>query len=171
MPILEAMSEIEGLLTAVRERGAAPVGTEDRRPRRRLAVVACMDARIDVFAVLGLERGDALVLRNAGGRVTEDVLRSLALGVHVLGVDSVLVVQHTKCGVAGVTDEELQRLTGANLGFFPIDDHVAALCEDVETLATTAYLSPLKLVAGLVYDLDTGELGEVVRRGGGTGGA
>ena len=69
-----------------------------------------MDARIDVFAVLGLHLGEAHVIRNAGGRVTDDVLRSLALSSHVLGVEDVVVMQHTKCGLAGVTDREFQNL-------------------------------------------------------------
>ena len=67
-----------------------------------------MDARIDVFAVLGLHLGEAHVIRNAGGRVTDDVLRSLALSCGVLGVDTTVVMQHTKCGLAGVTDAELR---------------------------------------------------------------
>ena len=71
-------------------------------------MITCMDARIDVFAVLGLHLGEAHVIRNAGGRVTEDVLRSLALSCHVLGVDTVVVMQHTKCGLTGVTDEYLR---------------------------------------------------------------
>ena len=86
-----------------------------------------MDARIDVFAVLGLHVGEAIVVRNAGARITEDVLRSLALAVHALGVDEVVVMQHTKCGLAGVTDEELQELTGAEVGFLTIHDHAEAL--------------------------------------------
>ena len=90
-----------------------------------------MDARIDVFAVLGLHLGEAHVIRNAGGRVTDDVLRSLALSSGVLGVDTAVVMQHTKCGLAGVSDAELRALTGADLEFFPIDDHAAALREDV----------------------------------------
>ena len=102
---------------------AARANVADRRPGRQLAVVTCMDARIDVFAALGLHLGEALVIRNAGGRVTDDVLRSLALATHVLGVDTVVVMQHTKCGLAGVTDEELRRLTGADFGFLPIADH------------------------------------------------
>ena len=93
-----------------------------------------MDARIDVFAILGLHLGEAHVIRNAGGRVTDDVLRSLALSTHVLGVDTVIVMQHTSCGLAGVTDDELKALTGADLGFFPIDDHAAALREDIDIL-------------------------------------
>jgi carbonic anhydrase len=102
------------------------------------------------------------VIRNAGGRVTDDVLRSLALSSQVLGVDTVVVMQHTKCGLAGVTDEHLRELTGADLGFFPIDDHAAALQEDIDLLTTKSYLSPLKLIAGFVYDVESGVVDDVV---------
>jgi carbonic anhydrase len=80
-----------------------------------------------------------------------------------LGVDTVVVMQHTKCGLAGVTDEELRALTGADLGFFPIDDHPAALREDIELLTTTSYLAPLKAIAGFVYDVESGEIDDVAR--------
>ena len=122
-----------------------------------------MDARIDVFAVLGLHLGEAHVIRNAGGRVTDDVLRSLALSSHVLGVDTVVVMQHTKCGLAGVTDEELQAQTGADLGFYPIIDHAQALREDVDILTSTPYLEPVRLISGLVFDVESGEIADVVR--------
>src|SRR6188508_3470103 len=127
------MKKIVRLLDANEGYAAARASVADARPSRRLAVVTCMDCRIDVFAVLGLHLGEAHVIRNAGGRVTDDVLRSLALSTHVLGVDTVVIMQHTKCGLAGVTDEELRRLTGADFGFFPIDDHAAALTDDVES--------------------------------------
>ena len=157
------MVQVQRLLEANAGYAAARANVHDARPSRRLAVVTCMDARIDVFAVLGLHLGESHVIRNAGGRVTDDVLRSLALSCHVLGVDTVVVMQHTKCGLAGVTDEELQRRTGANLGFFPIDDHAAALNDDVQLLTTKDYLQPLQVIAGLVYDVETGELDDVVR--------
>ena len=134
-----------------------------REPRLGLAVLTCMDCRIDVFAALGLHLGEAHVIRNAGGRVTDDVLRSLALATHVLGVETVVVMQHTSCGLAGVTDDELRRRTGADLGFFPIDDHAAALNEDIDLLTTKDYLSPLQVIAGFVYDVETGGLDAVVR--------
>jgi carbonic anhydrase len=121
-----------------------------------------MDARIDVFAALGLHLGEAHVIRNAGGRVTDDVLRSLALSSHVLGVDTVVVMQHTKCGLAGVTDEELQEVTGTDLGFFPIDDHAAALREDIDLLVATPYLQPLQVIAGFIYDVESGDIDDVV---------
>jgi carbonic anhydrase len=128
-----------------------------------------MDARIDVFEALGLRLGEAHVIRNAGGRVTDDVLRSLALSSHVLGVDTVVVMQHTGCGLAGVTDDELRERTGADLGFFPIDDHAAALREDIAILAHTGFLAPLKVIAGFVYDVETGEIDDVVRWANGSG--
>ncbi len=157
------MSQIEDLIAANEGYAAARANVGDRRPSRHLAVITCMDARIDVFAALGLHLGEALVLRNAGGRVTDDVLRSLALAAHVLGVDTVIVMQHTKCGLAGVTDEELRELTGANLGFFSIDDHAVALREDIELLAAKPYLAPLEVIAGFVYDVESGEIDDVVR--------
>ena len=157
------MTQIGPLLDANEGYAAARASVADPRPGRRLAVVTCMDARIDVFAALGLHLGEALVVRNAGGRVTDDVLRSLALASHVLAVDAVVVMQHTKCGLAGVTDDELRQLTGAELGFFPIDDHSAALKEDIEILTTQSYLEPLKTIAGFVYDVETGQIDDVVR--------
>ena len=157
------MTQIQRMLTANEAYAAARANVGDARPSRHLAVITCMDARIDVFAVLGLHLGEAHVIRNAGGRVTDDVLRSLALSTHVLGVNAVAVMQHTKCGLAGVTDDELRRLTGADLGFFPIDDHAAALREDVDILTSTPYLGPITTIAGFVYDVETGAIDEVVR--------
>src|SRR4051794_15655665 len=156
------MTQVDRLLDANKSYAAARASA-DSRPSRHLAILTCMDARIDVFAVLGLHLGEAHVLRNAGGRVTEDVLRSLALSVHALGVDTVVVMQHTKCGLTGVTDKDLRSLTGADLGFLSIDDHAAALREDIATLAKTSYLSPLETIGGFVYDVESGELDDVVR--------
>jgi carbonic anhydrase len=157
------MTQISRLLDANDAYASARANVADPQPSRHLAIITCMDARIDVFATLGLHLGEAHVIRNAGGRVTEDVLRSLALSSHVLGVDTVVVMQHTKCGLAGVTDAYLRELTGADLGFFPIDDHAAALREDIDLLSTKAYLEPLKIIAGFVYDVESGEINDVVR--------
>jgi carbonic anhydrase len=156
------MTQISQLLDANKGYAAARANVADPRPGRRIAVVTCMDARIDVFAVLGLHLGEAHVIRNAGGRVTDDVLRSLALSSQVLGVDTVVVMQHTKCGLAGVSDDELRNLTGAEFEFFPIDDHAAALREDIDLLTEKAYLSPLKMIAGFIYDVESGEIEDVV---------
>ncbi|MEO7397095.1 MAG: carbonic anhydrase [Ilumatobacteraceae bacterium] len=157
------MTQIDRLLDANAAYAAARANVADHRPGRRMAVITCMDARIDVFAALGLHLGEAHVIRNAGGRVTADVLRSLALSTHVLGVDTVVVMQHTKCGLAGITDAELRELTGADLGFFPIDDHAEALRDDIALLTTTPYLTKLAVVAGFVYDVESGEIDDVMR--------
>jgi carbonic anhydrase len=157
------MSDVSRLVAANEAYAAARAHVGDPRPGRKLAVVTCMDSRIDVFAVLGLHLGEAHVIRNAGGRVTDDVLRSLALSAHVLGVETVVVMQHTKCGLAGVTDDELRARTGADLGFYPIDDHAGALRDDVDSLAKTPYLEVIELIVGFVYDVETGRLEELVR--------
>jgi carbonic anhydrase len=157
------MTDITNLLEANRGYAAARANVADPRPSRRLAIVTCMDARIDVFAALGLHLGEAHVLRNAGGRVTDDVLRSLALSCHVLGVHTVVVMQHTKCGLAGVTDEVLRARTGADLAFFPIDDHVTALRDDIALLTRTPFLQPIQTIAGFVYDVESGLVSDVAR--------
>jgi carbonic anhydrase len=157
------MPAVTRFLEANKAYAAARANVADARPSQKLAVLTCMDARIDVFAALGLHLGEAHVLRNAGGRVTDDVLRSLALSCHVLGVDAMVVMQHTQCGLAGVTDEELRGITGADLGFFPIDDHAAALAEDIQLLIETPFLEPLRSISGLVYDVETAEITDVAR--------
>lgn len=157
------MSEIDRLLAGNRAHAAAYANAHDKHPSRRVAVLTCMDTRIDVLAALGLQLGEAHVLRNAGARVTEDVLRSLALSTHALGVDTVVVMQHTQCGLAGGTDEALREQTGADLAFLPITDHADALRADVDQLASTPYLGLVQAIAGLLYDVETGEVTEVVR--------
>jgi carbonic anhydrase len=104
------------------------------------------------------------VLRNAGGRVTDDVLRSLALSGGILGVDTVVLMQHTQCGLEGASDADLRRRTGAaDIEFLPIDDHTASLRHDVDLLVRTPYLSWLQAIAGFLYDVETGEVSDVVR--------
>lgn len=158
------MTEIDRLLEANKGYAAGHVASPHSKPSRHVAVVTCMDARIDVFAVLGLHLGEAHVIRNAGGRVTEDTIRSLTLSTNVLGVDTVVVMQHTQCGLAGMTDEALQELTGATFGaFLSIDSHVKTLRADVEVLAGKKYLGHVKEMAGFLFDVDTGAVEEVVR--------
>ena len=157
------MSDIARLLDGNKVHASTGEFARAAIPARRLALLTCMDTRIDALAALGLELGEAVVLRNAGARVTDDVLRSLAVAVHKLGVDTVVVMQHTDCGASGTTDEELRSLTGADLAFVPIDEHAEALRSDIELLAETSYLAPVQTVAGLVYDVATGEVQDVVR--------
>ncbi|MGH9001325.1 MAG: beta-class carbonic anhydrase [Acidimicrobiia bacterium] len=157
------MDQISRLLAANTAYATARAVLVDPRPSRNLAVLTCMDVRIDPSAALGLGLGEAHVLRNAGGRVTTDVLRSLALATHALGVDEVVVMQHTRCGLSGVSDRELRDRTGADVDFLAIDDHTAALRHDVDLLAATPYLTPVKVIAGFLYDVDTGRVGDLVR--------
>jgi carbonic anhydrase len=132
-------------------------------PALRLAVVTCMDVRLDVLAILGLRHGDAHVLRNAGGRVTDDVLRSLTLSSHLLAARDVIVMQHTDCGVAGRTEDELRARTGAeDVTFHAIDDHEAAIRSDVERIRQTPHLSGIETVSGLLHDVATGATTDVV---------
>jgi len=154
---------LDGLLAANAGYADARSHLADGRPDLGLAVVTCMDTRIDVLAAFGLHLGEALIVRNAGARVTEDVVRSLALASHVLGVHTVALVQHTRCGLYGVDDTALQALTGSSLAFLSIRDHTDALRDDVDALAGDPALTPIAAIAGLLYDVDTGAVDEVVR--------
>ena len=136
--------------------------------RRELAVVTCMDSRIDPLAMLGLAPGDAKILRNAGARVTDDVLRTLVLAVYLLGVRRVMVVAHTGCRMAGCTEGDVHRAIAANggpdttsLSFLTTSDQDEALRTDVGRIGAWPYLTELA-VGGFVYDLHTGALRRVV---------
>lgn len=139
------------------------------RAARGLAVVTCMDSRIEPLAMLGLDKGDAKILRNAGARVTEDVLRTLVLAVHLLGVDRVMVVAHTDCRMAKVTDEQVHAdiLAGSgvdtrSLVFDTIIDQRATLAGDVLKVRSSPYLPDDLAVIGCVYDIQTGEISVAV---------
>jgi carbonic anhydrase len=132
---------------------------------RGLAVVTCMDSRIEPLQMLGLSTGDAKILRNAGGRVTGDVLRTLVLAVHLLGVDRVMVVQHTDCRMATVTDDEAHAaildVSGTDtrsLEFHTIQDQQETLERDVLRVRSSPYLPAELLVVGCLYDVRTGRL-------------
>ena len=134
-------------------------------PRRGLAVLTCVDTRIDPLAVLGLEPGDAKILRNAGARVTDDVVRSLALVVAALGVTRVAVIAHTDCAVAKADDDELRALVaevaGADTsGWEPLatSDQEATLRADVARLAQEPLLPSDLVIGAFVYDVATGSL-------------
>lgn len=157
------MDAFERLLDDNRRYAPRHRAIDGAQPSRRLAVITCMDARIDVFAALGLDLGEAHVIRNAGGRVTEDVLRSLALSSHALGVDTVAVIEHTQCGLMGTSEDELRQLTGADTEFLAIADHAEAIRHDVELIVSTPYLRTITSVAGLLLDIAAGTLEEVVR--------
>jgi carbonic anhydrase len=157
------MSEIDRLLASNERYAPAHDGALGAHPARRLAIVTCMDARIDPMAALGLEIGEAHVIRNAGGRVTDDALRSLAVSVHLLGVRAVVVMHHTGCGLIGVSEEELHRRTGASLAFHTIDNPEVALAEDVAKIRGAGFLSSVETLAGLRFDVETGRVSCISR--------
>lgn len=135
------------------------------RAARTLAVVTCMDSRIDPLGLLGLKAGDAKILRNAGARVTDDVLRTLVLAVYLLNVDRVLVMPHTDCRMAKSTDEDVHRLLLDDFGmdtrsleFHTVPDQDAALRRDLVRIRTYPYLPERLNVGGAVYDVHSGKL-------------
>ena len=132
-------------------------------PQRGLAVVTCMDSRIEPLRALGLDLGDAKVIRNAGGRVTDDALRSLVVATHLLGVHRVLVVEHTDCGMTKLAEQEARERVGApDLALGMIADQRATLAEDVQKVRTSAVLPRDLDVLGCLYDVTTGRLEVVV---------
>ena len=122
-----------------------------------------MDSRIDPLRMVGLEPGDAKIFRNPGGRVTDAALEALVLGVHLLRVDRILVVPHTRCAMAAYTEDELRSAISASSGqdaswqsFAVIDDQLAALQEDVKILRTHPLIPDTVAIGGFLYDVDTG---------------
>jgi carbonic anhydrase len=148
--------------------GALRVEHVNVRPARRLAIVTCMDSRLDVFAALGLEVGEAHVLRNAGGVVTDDVIRSLAISQRKLATREVMLIQHTDCGMLSITDDgfraELQQATGVAPAFAieSFTDLDANVSQSVRRLRRSSFLEHRDAVRGFVYDVDSHLLREVV---------
>jgi carbonic anhydrase len=147
--------------------GSLPAGHLDVRPSRRLAVVTCMDSRLDVFAALGLGDGEAHVLRNAGGVITDDVIRSLAVSQRRLGTREVMLIHHTDCGMQTLSDDgfraELQEATGvapawAIESFTDVDADVR---QSLLRVRRSPFLPHRERVRGFVYDVDTHRLREV----------
>ena len=135
------------------------------RAAKGLAVLTCIDSRIDPLAMLGLRAGDAKIIRNAGARVTEDSLRSLVLAANLLGVTRVCVVQHTDCAMVGTTDDELRARIGEMRGvdatgwhFLASTDQLATLRDDIALIDSCALLPDDLEVGGFVFDVHSGEL-------------
>ncbi len=136
-------------------------------PARKVAVLACMDARLDPARALGLEEGDAHVIRNAGGVVTDDEIRSLAISQHLLGTEEIVLIHHTDCGMLTFTDEELaERLEGAT-GERPewkancFEDLDGNVRESIRKIEDSPFVPDTSSVRGFVYEVETGRLREV----------
>lgn len=139
----------------------------DVEPQRRLAIVTCMDSRLDVFQALGLDHGEAHILRNAGGVITDDVIRSLSVSQRRLGTREIMLIHHTDCGMLKITDDgfraELQEDTGTAPSFAieSFTDLDANVRQSVLRVRRSTFLLHTDLVRGFVYDVDTHELREV----------
>ena len=139
----------------------------DVRPSRHLAIVTCMDSRLDVFAALGLRDGQAHVLRNAGGVITDDVIRSLAVSQRRLGTRRVMLIHHTDCGMQSLTDDgfraELQEATGVAPAFAieSFRDVDADVRQSILRVVRSPFLLHHDAVRGFVYDVDTHRLREI----------
>jgi carbonic anhydrase len=160
------MSDFDDLLAANRDFAAAfDLGGFDGVARAGVAVVTCMDSRIDPLRMLGLTHGDAKIFRNPGGRVTEAALEALVLGVHLLGVRRILVVPHTRCAMASASLDEVRRRVGESAGqdvswqtFGMVADQEAALADDVHKVQSHPLIPDTVAVGGFIYDVDTGLL-------------
>jgi carbonic anhydrase len=142
-------------------------GDLPRAPRRRVAVVACMDARLDPARALGLEEGDAHVIRNAGGLITDDTLRSLAISQRRLGTEEIVLILHTDCGLLSFSDEDFKREIEAETGtqpgwiaetFADVDDGVR---ESIARVAASPFVPRKHSIRGFVYEVESGRLREV----------
>ena len=137
-------------------------------PRRKLAVVACMDARLNPCAILGLQEGDAHIIRNAGGVITDDEIRSLAISQRLLGTEEIVLIHHTDCGMLTFTDDDFKRQVQDDTGIKPewAAESFKDLDEDVRQSIARVKASPFiprkESVRGFVYEVETGRLREVV---------
>jgi carbonic anhydrase len=154
----DVLAANEGYARGFRLGGLDPVAAKG------LAVLTCMDSRIEPLAMLGLEPGDAKILRNAGARVTDDVLRTLVLASYLLGVERAMVVQHTRCRMAAEDEDAVHAAVEAaggpdtrSLSFLVAPDQEETVRADVQRIRSWPYLTRLA-VGGFLYDVDTGRL-------------
>jgi carbonic anhydrase len=142
-------------------------GALPRPPSQHLAVVACMDARLDVYDILGLAEGEAHVIRNAGGVVTDDALRSLLISQRLLGTNEIILMHHTDCGMLTFTDDELRAAIAGEVGEAPqfalhaFSDVEADVREGLRRVRDSVFLPHRDAVRGFVFDVATGKLNEV----------
>ncbi len=161
------MSVTDELLTANAAYAADFTGPLPLPPARHLAVVACMDARLDVYRLLGLAEGEAHVIRNAGGAVTDDVIRSLAISQRLLGTREIVLLHHTDCGMLTFTDDAFKADIEAETGIRPpwaaeaFGDLAADVRQSLARVRATPFVPHTDAVRGFVVDVATGRLTEV----------
>ncbi len=136
-------------------------------PAKHTAVVACMDARLDVYRVLGLHEGESHVIRNAGGVVTDDAIRSLVISQRLLGTNEIILIHHTDCGMLTFTDDALRSSIAAETGFKPsyafnaFDDVAADVRAGIARIKADPHIPHKDRVRGFVFDVATGLLSEI----------
>jgi carbonic anhydrase len=136
-------------------------------PARKVAIVACMDARVNPYPIFGLELGDAHVIRNAGGVVTDDEIRSLAISQRLLGTEEVILMHHTDCGMLTFNDEEFRRQIQEDTGIKPawspeaFDDLEADVRQSIERIKSSPFIPHKESIRGFIYEVETGRLREV----------
>jgi carbonic anhydrase len=136
-------------------------------PAKKLAIVTCMDARIDVHKALGLEEGDAHVIRNAGAVITDDEIRSLAISQHLLGTEEIMLINHTRCGLLTFTDDDFRRQLREATGEEPewdagtFTDLEQDVRDSVARVKASPFIPRTDRVRGFVYEVETGRLREV----------
>src|SRR5688572_7774775 len=136
-------------------------------PARKIAIVACMDARLNPYPILGLELGDAHVIRNAGGVITEDEIRSLAISQHLLGTEEIMLIHHTDCGMLTFNDEEFKQRLEQETGQRPdwdarsFPDLEEDVRDSIRRIKESPFIPRTDNVRGFVYEVETGKLREV----------
>jgi carbonic anhydrase len=157
----------ELLANAARYAASFDKGDLPLPPARGVAVVACMDARLNPYGLLGLSEGDAHIIRNAGGIITADELRSLAISQRLLGTTEIILIHHTECGMLTFTDDEFRRSIEAEVGVKPawaaeaFTDLDADVRQSIGRILADPFIPRKDSVRGFVYDVRTGELREV----------
>ena len=156
MSVVEEIRDANASYAREFEKGDLPMP-----PARNFAVVTCMDARLDPAKFLGLEEGDAHVIRNAGGLVTDDAIRSLAISHHLLGTQEAVVIGHSDCGMLTFRDEELQDRLDTDVEFHAFTDLDESVRSSVDTIRKSPLLPQSFNTTGFVYDVRSGELRQV----------
>jgi carbonic anhydrase len=162
------MSAVDDYLRNNAEYALAHAGGPAARPARQIAVVACMDARLDVYRILGLGDGEAHVLRNAGGVVTDDMVRSLAISQRLLGTREIMLIHHTDCGMQKTTEDEFKGAVESETGIRPpwavesFGDAGQDVRQSIGRLKASPFIPHKDAIRGFVFDVDTGKLNEVI---------
>jgi carbonic anhydrase len=163
MTVIDELLENAGAYAETFDKGGLPLP-----PARRIAIVACMDARLDPYALLGLHEGDAHVIRNAGGVITDDEIRSLAISQRLLGTEEIMLIHHTDCGMLTFKDDDLRRQIQDETGVKPewaaeaFDDLDEDVRQSVARIKASPFIPRKDKIRGFVYEVETGRLREVV---------